>query len=100
MMDFTQQSVAVNIAIFGAAATFVWAAGTRLSEYAGAISAHTGIGKALLGLLLLGGIAVTALLLIGLAERRNRTLLRVNVDLVTVLLVYLGELDLLYALRP
>jgi len=56
MIDFTQQSVAVNLAIFAAAAAFVWAAGTKLSEYAGAISAHTGVGKALLGLLLLGGI--------------------------------------------
>jgi cation:H+ antiporter len=56
MMEFTQQSVVVNLAIFGTAAAFVWAAGTKLSEYAGAISAHTGIGKALLGLLLLGGI--------------------------------------------
>jgi cation:H+ antiporter len=56
MMDFTQQNVALNLAIFGGAAALVWAAGTRPSEYAGAISAHTGIGKALLGLLLLGGI--------------------------------------------
>jgi cation:H+ antiporter len=56
MIDFAQQGLAVNLAIFAAAAACVWAAGTKLSAYASAISAHTGVGKALLGLLLLGGI--------------------------------------------
>lgn len=56
MVDFTTLPVAVNFAILAAAAGFVWIAGTRISQYADAISAHTGLGHALLGLLLLGGV--------------------------------------------
>jgi cation:H+ antiporter len=44
------------IAIFSGAAVAVWIAGTRLSRYAGIISDRTGIGQALVGLILLGGI--------------------------------------------
>ncbi|MGY3622522.1 sodium:calcium antiporter [Bradyrhizobium sp. USDA 10063] len=56
MVDFTELSLFTNFAIFSVAACFVWAAGTRLSRYADVISSHTGLGHALLGLLLLGGI--------------------------------------------
>lgn len=56
MVDFTTLPLAVNFAIFAAAAGLVWIAGTRISQYADAISAHTGLGHALLGLLLLGGV--------------------------------------------
>jgi cation:H+ antiporter len=56
MPNFAEQSLVVNLAVFVIAAGFVWAAGTRISSYASAISAKTGIGHAVLGLLLLGGI--------------------------------------------
>jgi cation:H+ antiporter len=46
------------------------------------------------------GIAVTSIFLIGLAERRNRTVLRMGVDSAAILVVYLGGLGLLYILRP
>ena len=45
-----------NLAIFAAAAACVWAAGTRIARYADAIAEATGIGRALLGMVMLGGI--------------------------------------------
>jgi cation:H+ antiporter len=45
------------------------------------------------------GIAVTTLFLIGLAERRDRTILRMGIDSAAVLLVYFGGLVILYGLR-
>jgi cation:H+ antiporter len=45
------------------------------------------------------GIVVTALFLIGLAERRDRTVLRMGIDSAAVMTVYLGGLVLLYTLR-
>ncbi|ARP99656.1 sodium:calcium antiporter [Pseudorhodoplanes sinuspersici] len=45
------------------------------------------------------GIAVTALFLIGLTERRDRTILRMGMDSAAVIIVYLGGLALLYSLR-
>jgi cation:H+ antiporter len=48
-----------NILIFIAAAALVWFAGVRLSSYAEVISDRTGVGKAFIGALMLGG--VTAL---------------------------------------
>lgn len=59
MSAFEELSLPVNIAIFTGAACVVWAAGTRLSAYADAIGQKTGLGQAILGLLLLG--AVTSL---------------------------------------
>jgi cation:H+ antiporter len=56
MVDFTQLHLGINLAVFTVAACFVWIAGTKISSYADAISAHTGLGHALLGLLLLGGV--------------------------------------------
>lgn len=44
------------IAAFVCAAAAVWAAGTRLSRYADAIAERSGLGQALIGVLLLGGI--------------------------------------------
>jgi cation:H+ antiporter len=44
-----------NVAIFSVAAVIVWAAGTRLSRGADAISHRTGLGEAFVGALLLGG---------------------------------------------
>jgi cation:H+ antiporter len=46
----------INAAIFAAAAIAVWIAGTKLARYADAIAEQTGIGRELLGVLLLGGV--------------------------------------------
>jgi cation:H+ antiporter len=46
----------MNLALFAAAAAVVWRAGTRLSAAADALAEHTGIGRAFVGALLLGGI--------------------------------------------
>lgn len=45
------------------------------------------------------GIAVTAIFMVGLIERRDRTVLRMGYDSVAVLVVYLGGLVLLYGLK-
>jgi cation:H+ antiporter len=45
-----------NIAIFTASAAVVWFAGTHLARYADEIAEHTGIGREVLGILMLGGI--------------------------------------------
>lgn len=45
-----------NLLVFAGAAGLVWFAGTRLARYAEVISERTGIGKAFLGALMLGGI--------------------------------------------
>jgi cation:H+ antiporter len=45
------------------------------------------------------GIVVTTLYIVGLIERRNRTILRMGVDSLIVLVAYLGGLILLYQLR-
>jgi cation:H+ antiporter len=56
MLDFTQIGLQANIGIFVAAAVVVWLAGGRLSRYADAISRKTGVGQAMIGLLLLAGV--------------------------------------------
>jgi cation:H+ antiporter len=45
-----------NLAIFAAAAAVVWLAGTRIARYADAIAEKTGIGREVLGIVLLGGV--------------------------------------------
>jgi cation:H+ antiporter len=45
------------------------------------------------------GIIVTTLFLVGLAERRDRTIFRLGIDSAAVLVVYVGGLVLLYTLR-
>lgn len=45
------------------------------------------------------GVLMAAIYLIGLIERRNRTILRFGVDSVAILVVYLGGLYMLYQLR-
>ncbi len=45
------------------------------------------------------GILVTTLFMAGLAERRDRTIARMGIDSVAILLVYAGGLALLYTLR-
>lgn len=45
-----------NAAAFASAAAIVWFAGTRLARYADAIAKQTGIGQAVIGMLLLGSV--------------------------------------------
>ncbi|MDQ2671027.1 MAG: sodium:calcium antiporter, partial [Gemmatimonadota bacterium] len=56
MFDVESWSLGIVIAVFAAAAGAVWIAGTGLARYAAALSDRTGIGKAFVGMLLLGGI--------------------------------------------
>lgn len=56
MLGFANYSIWINIGVFVLAAAAVWWAGTRLTRYADAISEMTGLGQALIGMLLLGGI--------------------------------------------
>ena len=55
-LDFHSYPLWLLIAIFSGAAVAVWIAGTKLSHYAGIISDRAGIGQAVVGLILLGGI--------------------------------------------
>ncbi len=55
-MNFGDWSMGALVAVFAAAAAAVWFAGTHLARYADAIAGHTGIGRAFLGMMLLGGI--------------------------------------------
>lgn len=68
MPDFAQLSVAANLALFALAATAVWAAGTRISSYADRISERTGIGHALIGLLLVASVTSTPELAVSLTS--------------------------------
>jgi len=54
VIDFSTFSLGINLALFGVAAAFVWLAGTRLGNYADAISARTRLSQAVLGMILLG----------------------------------------------
>jgi cation:H+ antiporter len=56
MLDFKQLGLAANFAFFALAAAAVWLAGSRIARYADAIGEKTGIGHALLGLVLLAGV--------------------------------------------
>lgn len=56
MLDFTPLGLPINLAVFAAAAAVVWFSGARLSGYADAISNATGIGHAVVGILLLAGV--------------------------------------------
>ena len=53
---FEDLSPWVNGAVFAAAAVLVWLAGSRLAQRADGIARRTGLGSALLGIFLLGGI--------------------------------------------
>jgi len=55
-MDFSAWPLWLNAAIFCCSAAAVWIAGTRLAMYADVIADKTGLGHALIGMLLLGGI--------------------------------------------
>ncbi len=53
---FADLGLPANIGVFAVAATFVWIAGARLAALADALAERTGLGRALLGLLLLAGV--------------------------------------------
>jgi cation:H+ antiporter len=55
-LDFSSYPLWANLAVFTVVAAVVWFAGTRVSGYANTISERTGIGKAFIGLILLGGV--------------------------------------------
>jgi cation:H+ antiporter len=44
-------------------------------------------------------IAITSIFVIGLAERRDRTFLRMGMDSIAVLVCYFGGVAILYTLR-
>ncbi|MGK9167663.1 sodium:calcium antiporter [Inquilinus limosus] len=56
MVDFTAISLPFNLLLFAVAAVVVWLAGARLTRYADAISRATGIGQAVIGIILLAGV--------------------------------------------
>lgn len=56
MIDFPSLGLPLNLGIFAVAAVLVWGAGVRITHYANMISEMTGIGQALIGMLLLGGV--------------------------------------------
>lgn len=55
-VDFSLLSIPVLLVIFFAAATVVWLAGGKLTAVADEMAARTGVGRAFIGVLLLGGI--------------------------------------------
>lgn len=56
MIEFGAVPTLTNIAIFAATAAVVWFAGSRVAKTANAISDRTGLGQALVGMILLAGI--------------------------------------------
>jgi cation:H+ antiporter len=56
IIGFDELPLAVNATVFTLAALAVWLAGTRLTRYADAVADRTGLGQALIGALLLGGV--------------------------------------------
>jgi cation:H+ antiporter len=63
---FHNLSLWTNVAVFVGSAFVVWFAGTRLARYADAIAEKTGIGRELLGILLLGGVTSLPELAVGI----------------------------------
>lgn len=59
MIDFADWSLPANAIVFALACVLVWQAGSRLSGYADAFSRKTGLGQAVVGIILLA--AVTSL---------------------------------------
>jgi cation:H+ antiporter len=56
MPEFESLSLLLNFAVFAVAAAIVWWAGSKLTAHADAIARITGLGQAVVGMLLLGGI--------------------------------------------
>jgi cation:H+ antiporter len=63
MIDFTDLGFAANLAVFAVAAVVVWIAGVRITRYGNVISVRAGLGQALVGMLLLGGVAMQVAIL-------------------------------------
>lgn len=55
-MNFAELSPWMNAAVFVAAAIAIWIAGTKLARFADTIAEVTGLGRAVIGVLLLAGI--------------------------------------------
>lgn len=62
---FLAFSLPTNLAIFVASAAAVWIAGSRLARHADAIAEKTGIGRAVIGILLLGSVTSLPELAVG-----------------------------------
>ena len=56
IIDFESLSLTVSVAIFVAGAILIWISGAPLSKLADQLAEQTGLGRAFIGLLLLGGI--------------------------------------------
>lgn len=56
LLEFSSHPLWLNLIVFAVAAAVVWGAGTRITRYANAIAGRTGIGRAFLGMVLLGGV--------------------------------------------
>lgn len=56
LLNFKNDPLWLNIAVFAASAVIVWIAGTRMACYADQVAIRTGIGHAAVGLVLLAGI--------------------------------------------
>jgi len=56
MIDFAGLGLSFNIGLFTVAAVVVWFAGTKLAEYAHQISKVTGLGQAVVGIVVLAGV--------------------------------------------
>jgi len=96
---FENLSLGTNAAVFGAAALVVWVAGTRLARYADQIAEKTGIGRELLGILLLGGVTSLPELAVGVsATMAGSPVLSVNDVLgsAAINVVILAEFDAVY----
>lgn len=122
MPDFTTLSPLVNAGMFAAAAAVVRLAGGRLAPDADAVSNILGTNCLEVALFLLAdivyrdgpilaatdvsgllaaaiGMAATAILLLGLLERRNRTVMGMGIVSRTILVVYGAGLAGPYSLR-
>jgi cation:H+ antiporter len=64
---FQDLSPWINVTVFAGAATVVWCAGTRLARLVDCIAQKTGLGRGLLGILLLGGITSLPELAVGVS---------------------------------
>ena len=56
MPDFGALSLWINLAVFAGSAVVVWIAGARIAGYADSLASTTGIGHAIVGILLLAGV--------------------------------------------
>jgi cation:H+ antiporter len=55
-LNFHDRSLGVNLAVFGACTIFVWIAGWRIAQYADRFASATGLGHAIVGMIVLAGL--------------------------------------------